>query len=92
MLIKWGQYPSAHASTITQYKIYDYNPDTGNLTNSRTLSNTAFEYLISGLTNGVEYNFVVTAIDSIKGESSFSYSVQAIPASKPKPLPPILAI
>ena len=90
-LIKWNPHPAIDQETITEFKIYNYDPITGELSVPRTVNKTVFEYLVSGLEQGKEYYFAVTAMDSTKGESSYSYPIKVIPASKPNPLPPVLS-
>ena len=90
-LIKWNPHPDNTRSTITGFRVYNINPVTGALTSPRVVSSNNFELLVQELTIGTEYHFVVTAVDSVSGEGSYSYSVSVIPATRPKPLPPVLS-
>lgn len=88
VVIRWDP-PSARAkSSITAYKVYDYNPDTGAISNPRNagLENTA---TVSGLNNGQVYHFAVTAVAS-DGETGFSYPVTATPSHSRRPMPPVI--
>ncbi len=46
------------------------------------------EWLVTGLTNGVTYYFVVQAEDNWGNLSPYSNEVSAVPSSTPEPLPP----
>jgi len=74
-------------TNITQFDVYDVTGDAtpqvpGALTAVGTVSgNTTFKKTITGLTNAQAYNLVVTATDSVKGESSYSYIITATPSA-----------
>jgi len=79
VLIQWNPHADNARNTITSFNVYDFSPSTGVLSAPRTVSESSFELLITGLSAGIEYHFVVTAIDSTMGESSYSYSVGVAP-------------
>lgn len=57
--------------------------------------NTTYSATINGLTNGTTYDFVVTAVDSVKGESSYAYKVSVTPGSStatPDTTPPVITL
>lgn len=87
--IRWDRAEGNHSANITEYKVYDYNPDTKVMSNPRTVSSSLNETTITGLTNGFNHWFVVTAVDSVKGESGFSYPIYIRPNGTPTVLPQI---
>ncbi|WP_420435575.1 fibronectin type III domain-containing protein [Candidatus Poriferisocius sp.] len=79
--------PEANGARITRYTIEctsgltgNHRCDSGSANNTYTTSGTS--YTISGLTNGNEYMFTVSATNS-EGDSSYSSSVTAVPATRP---------
>jgi len=91
VIVRWDPQASGASDTITGYKVYDYDPDTQAISNPRDvgLTNTA---TITGLSNSDTYHFAVTAVDSEKGESSWSYPVSMSPNGRPRPMPPTLRL
>jgi len=82
--ITWDIPASISASTITHYRVYNVtgisNPVVpGTLKPVAEVSGSTYTTTISGLVNGNSYDFVVTAVDSNKGESSYSYKVTEVP-------------
>ena len=79
--------PEANGARITRYTIEctsgnqgNNRCDSGSTNNTYNTSSTA--YTISGLTNGVDYSFRVRATNA-EGDSSYSPSATATPASRP---------
>lgn len=86
--LRWD--PPAPKARATQagFRVYDYNPTTRAMSNPRAVAKGVYEYTVTGLTNSSNTTFVVTAIDSATGESSFSYPAGATPSEKSPPMPP----
>lgn len=80
--IFWELPSSAYTAAITGYKIYTYDPDTGTLTNPVTKDATRLYHDVTGLNDGFEYQYVVTATTA-SGESGFSYPAVIIPNGTP---------
>jgi len=78
--ITW-QFPAIKdRGTITEYKIYNALPIGNEANVIATVPASADPVIeITELVNDVNYLFYVTAVDSIKGESSYSYRVNAQP-------------
>ncbi len=74
--ISWKP-PRDGGSPITQYKVYSSSTSGLGYTLSSTV--TSASAIISGLTNGQTYYFVVTAINSL-GESIYSKEFSAVPS------------
>ena len=72
------------SSGTTSYNVYDSTTSGGPYTKVGTTSNT--NSTVTGLTNGVTYYFVVTAVNSA-GESGYSNQISATPSASL--LPPI---
>jgi len=87
--VLWEPLSGIHATNITGYTIYDYDPDTGALSNGRAAAADADRIIIPSLINGFNSWFAVTATDSVKGESSYSYPVLVRPNGTPTVLPQI---
>lgn len=85
VVIRWDL-PAPRAD-ITGYKVYDYNPETQKISNPRNVGNVN-SATISGLVNGTEYHFAVTAISASKAESSYSYPVTVTAQTHANPMPP----
>ena len=73
LIINW--YPNTE-NDLLGYKVY-YGTSSGNYTTVRDAGNVN-SYTVSGLSEGVEYFFVVTAYDTAYNESSFSIEVRGI--------------
>lgn len=80
----WDQ--PVNTSTITGFKIY--NVTSGSQVLAASVSgNATFHKVLTGLTNNKTYKFVVTAVDSVKGESGPSEIITVTPKSL-VPMPP----
>ncbi|MCL4557203.1 MAG: fibronectin type III domain-containing protein [Deltaproteobacteria bacterium] len=74
------------SSGATSYNVYQSTTSGGPY--SKVNATTTTDYIVTGLTNGTEYYFVVTAVNSA-GDSGYSNEVGATPqASSTKPNPP----
>lgn len=70
--------PVANATpTITGFTVYDYDINTKVLSNPRAVAASTYNLTVTGLNNGFDAYFVVTATDSVMGESGYSYFVKA---------------
>lgn len=87
--VMWSIPQGLHKANITGYTVSDYDPGTGAMTNGRAVAATADRITIPSLINGFDNWFVVTATDSVTGESSFSYPVYVVPNGTPTVLPQI---
>jgi len=87
--IVWEKHAPISRDTITGYRIYDYSQVDGSLSNPRTISRDSHRHQITGLLNGFDATFVVTAIDSVKGESGYGYPVTVRPNGTPTVKPTI---
>jgi len=87
--IRWELPADNHQANITGYTVYDYNPTNGNMINGRAVAAGTTELTITGLINGFDHWFAVTATDSVTGESSLSYPVYIRPNGVPTVLPQI---
>lgn len=87
--IKWESPASGHSSNITSYNVYEYTPADGSYANPTSIPAGTTTATITGLINGFDNWFVVTAVDSVKGESGFSYPVYIRPNGVATVLPQI---
>ncbi len=77
--------PPVDLENVTGFRVYDVTGESkplipGIKTPLTTVSgNSTFSITIDGLSNGTTYDFVVTTVDSVKGEGSYSYRVSATP-------------
>ena len=91
--LTWSAPSDAYLNTITRFHVYDItgliDPVVpGSLTPVATVEgNSTFSATINNLTVGQSYEFAVTAVDSIKGESSYSYSASVVPVTTAINLP-----
>lgn len=76
-----------NTATLTGFKIYNVTSGTQVLAATVSGSET-FHKVMTGLTNNATYKFVVTAIDSVKGESGPSSIITVVPKAV-APMPPI---
>ena len=75
--LKWS---ANNALNIKHYNVYyslDKTVNKSELTKATSTADTA--YLVTNLTNGTEYHFVVSAVDTLDFEGPFSQMVSAIP-------------
>ena len=85
--LTWAAPSAAHLSTITRFRVYDItglnDPVVpGLLTPVATVEgNSTLSATINNLTVGQSYEFAVTAVDSVKGESGYSYSASVVPVT-----------
>lgn len=85
--VYWSLSKGIHKTNVTGYNVYDLDPKTGVLTNPRPVAANVSRLAIPSLKNGFKNYFAVTAVDSVKGESSFSYPIEVIPNGVPTDLP-----
>lgn len=86
--LKWDPPATKALATQNGFKVYDYNASTKALSNPRTVAKGTYQYTVTGLANAASSSFAVTAIDSVTGESSYSYVVSATPVEVSPPMPP----
>ena len=98
VVVQWD--PPVDLATITGFRIYNVTGEAkpvipgGKTPSAIVAGNAIFSQTINGLNNGTNYDFVVTAVDSVKGEGSYSYIVSATPnvnIKEPKPPTDVLA-
>lgn len=89
--VLWELPRGLHATDVTGFTVYDYNPDDGSMSSPRNVSSDTNRITIPNLINGFEHPFVVTMTDSVKGESSYSYPTTAIPNGTPTVKPVIVS-
>ena len=77
--LKWDPPAEIDINSITGFNVYKLAGQTKMLVGGTIAGNRNCSKTISGLQNGRTYEFAVTAIDKEKGESGFSYKVQATP-------------
>ena len=85
--LTWDAPSDAYIDNITQFNVYDVTGQTdpvipGVMSPTTTVvGNSTFSATIGSLTAGQNYQFAVTAVDSVTGESGYSYTVSAMPAT-----------
>ncbi|MDQ7779968.1 MAG: fibronectin type III domain-containing protein, partial [Planctomycetota bacterium] len=84
MTVRWQ--PNTEPD-LAGYNVY-YSASPWTLANAALIPATSFQYVVSGLTNGVSYSFIVTAVDTAGNESVQSAAVSAIPAPDTTPPAP----
>jgi hypothetical protein len=88
----WDMPAAKSLSTLTGFRIYDFDPATKTLSNPRSVG-AVNEYVVTGLINDTGHMFAVTAVDSVSGEGGYSYPVQAMPtAGLPDTTAPVLSL
>lgn len=88
--ILWELPKGKHKTNVTGYKVYSYDPDTGAMSTPTTVGIDVDRVTIPSLINGFDTWFVVTAVDSVTGESGFGYPVMVVPNGVPTVAPQIL--
>ena len=82
--LKWDAPAEIAIDSISGFNVYKVVGQTKALVGGTVTGNTNCSKQISGLKNGSAYEFAVTAIDSVKGESGLSYKVQVTPGKSEK--------
>ena len=82
--LKWDPPAEIAIDSITGFNVYKVVGETKTLIDGTLAGNTNCSKTISGLKNGSSYEFAVTAIDKVKGESGLSYKLQVIPGKSEK--------
>jgi formylglycine-generating enzyme len=77
--LKWDPPAKITIDSITGFNAYKLDGKNKTLVGGTIAGNTNFSKSISGLQNGSTYEFAVTAIDKVKGESALSFTVFATP-------------
>ena len=86
--LKWDPPAEITMDSIIGFNIYRLIGGTKTLANKTVAGNSNYSKIISDLKNGSPYEFAVTAIDTVKGESGLSYKVLATPGKSGKPTVP----
>jgi len=82
--LKWDPPAESAIDSITGFNVYKLVGQTRTLVGGTVAGNPNYSKTISGLRNGSTYEFAVTAIDKIKGESGLSYKIRATPGKAEK--------
>ena len=83
--IDWDAPVTSQLATITHYNIYDVTGISepaipGTITPiAMTANNTTYTHTFNNLNAGQRYDFAVTAVDSVKGETGYSYIATSTP-------------
>jgi len=77
--LTWDPPADVAIGAITGFNVYKLAGHTKTLVGGTVIGNTNCSKTISALQNGSVYEFAVTAIDKVKGESGLSYKVRAMP-------------
>ena len=82
--LKWDHPAEIVADSITGFNIYKLTDQTKTLAQEIITGPRNCSITISGLLNGSTYEFAVTTLDKIKGESGLSYKVRVTPKNTEK--------
>ena len=80
--LKWNPPAKIVMDSITGFNVYKLDGQNKRLIGGTVAGNTNCSKTILGLNNTSTYEFAVTAIDKVKGESGLSYNVQVTPAEQ----------
>ena len=78
-LLTWDKPADIALDRIKGFNVYDVTGRKKILMGGTVQGNSTYSKKVMGLMNGKSYDFAVTAIDAVKGESGYSYKIGVLP-------------